>query len=314
MFECLFKGMNSIKKFWGALPSKLGYCFILSLVTLISYMPFRVLYFLSDILFFPFYYVVRYRRRIVRKNLTESFPSKSRQDIKEIEKQFYHFFLDMTFESCKLISISPEEMKRRVKFVHIEMVNELLAQGKSIATFIGHYGNWEWVPSISLWLYKDAVPSHIYHKLRNKQMDKLMKRIRGRWGSVGVDMHEVVRYMAHATTDNKPYIIGFIADQSPRKRESKYFIPFLNHNVPVLTGTEKVTKHYGYEAVFLSMRRVKRGYYECELTTLHDDPRSLPNFQLTDLYFRHLEQEIMAHPEYYLWTHRRFKYARIPLT
>ncbi len=290
----------------------LYYYALLVIVKVISYIPFRALYVLSDILFFPFYFLIRYRRKIVRKNLTESFPDKSKDEIIQIEKRFYHFFIDMFLESCKLISITPEDIKRRMNFTNIEMVNEMLCKGQSISVFIGHYGNWEWLSSIGLSLCDGAVAAQIYHKLRNKPMDRIMKRLRERMGNVCVEMHKTVRFIANAAADNKPYIIGFIADQSPRKREVKHFIHFLNHKIPVLTGVEKTTKHFGYNAVFLSIKRVRRGYYECEFLSLHDNPKSLPDFELTSLYYQRLENEIQLHPEFYLWTHNRFKYAINP--
>ena len=285
------------------------YHLLLLLVRLISYTPFRLLYMISDALFYPFYYIVRYRRKLVRKNLTESFPDKSREEIVQIEKRFYHFFVDMMLESCKLISISPVEMKRRVKFTNIGVVNGMTANGQSVSGFLGHYGNWEWISSIALWLDKSAGFAQIYHKLRNKPIDKLMRRLRERMGGECVDMYHTVRFIAHAATENRPYVIGFIADQSPKKREVKNYMTFMNHNIPVLTGTEKVTKHYGYCAVFVSIRRIKRGYYECEISPLHDNPQSLPDFELTKIYYQRLEQEIRQRPELYLWTHNRFKYA-----
>ena len=287
----------------------LSYYALLSLVKILSYIPFRVLYVLSDILFFPFYFIIRYRRKIVRKNLTESFPNKSIEEIIRIEKKFYHFFIDMALESCKLISITPEEIRKRMKFTNIEIVNEMLFEGKSISLFLGHYGNWEWISSMGLWLHKDAVAAQIYHKLRNDSTDKIMRRLRERMGSMCVDMYNTVRFMANAKADNKPYIIGFIADQSPKRREAKEFIQFLNHEIPVLTGTEKATKHFGYNAIFLGLKRLRRGYYECEFSPMHGNPKSLPNFELTKLYFQRLENEIQQYPELYLWTHNRFKYA-----
>lgn len=290
----------------------LYYYMFLFLVKAIAYTPFRILYILSDILYFPLYHIVRYRRKIVRKNLTESFPDKAPDEIIRLEKKFYHFFIDMTLESCKLATITPEEMGKRIKLINLELINGMLREGKSISVYLGHYGNWEWISSIGLWFYEGTVVAQIYRKLRNKPMDKIMKKLRERMGNVCVDMHKTVRFMADAATDHRPYAIGFIADQSPKKRESKYFIPFLNHTVPVLTGTEKVTKHYGYKAVFICMRRIKRGYYECEFTSLHDNPQSLPDFELTNLYFKKLENEILQHPEFYLWTHNRFKHAYIP--
>jgi KDO2-lipid IV(A) lauroyltransferase len=295
-----------------SLIEKIKYNVILLGVKALSHIPFRVLYVLSDILFYPFYFVVRYRRRIVRRNLTESFPEKSMDEIIRIEREFYHFFIDTTLESCKLISISPEEMMQRMKFTNIELPNKMLSEGKSVSLFLGHFGNWEWISTMGLWLYDGAVGSQIYHKLRNGAVDRIMKMMRERMGTHCVDMKKTVRYMVDASADSRPYIIGFIADQSPKRRDAKHFIKFLNHQIPVLTGTEKATKHFGYEALFVSVKRVKRGYYECEYIPLHDDPKSLPDFELTELYFQHLERAIEQHPEIYLWTHNRFKYAIRP--
>ena len=300
--------INGMKMFLSSLSSKLRYYTLLSIVTFLSHLPFRCLYILSDIIFPFFYSLIRYRRKIVRKNLTETFPDKKTGEIIKIEKRFYHFFIDMALETCKLISISPEEIKQRIRFTNIEVANEKLAEGKSISLFMGHYGNWEWVSTISLWLHEGTIPAQIYKRLSNEAMEKIMKKLRGRWGNVCVDMHQTVRYIADAATDSRPYVIGFIADQSPRKRESKHFIPFLNHDVPVLTGPEKITKHFGYEALFLNIRRVKRGYYECDLSPLNYNPTS-HSFELTSLYYQRLEQEITSNPELYLWTHKRFRHA-----
>lgn len=302
-----FKYMNGVSAFLSS--SMLSYYVFLFLVRMLSYIPFGLLYVLSDILFFPFYHIVRYRRKIVRKNLTESFPDKGIDEIIRIEKKFYHFLIDMALESCKLNSVTPEKLRSRMKFTNMEKVNEMLAEGKSVSAFLGHYGNWEWITSIGLWLHKDAVAAQIYRKLRNQPMDKIMRRARERMGTICVERHNTIRFMANAATDNRPRLIGFIADQSPKRREVKHFIPFLNHKIPVLTGSEKATKHYGYCAVFIGMRRVKRGYYECEFSSLHDNPESLPDYELTNLYFQRLEYEILQHPEFYLWTHNRFKYA-----
>lgn len=276
---------------------------------LISYLPWRVLYLLSDGLFCLLYYVVRYRRRIVRKNLTESFPDKDRAAIRQIERNFYRFFADMFLESCKLASMSQEEIRRRMKFKQVDAVNSMLRQGKSVAVYLGHYGNWEWVSSMPLWLEKGVIGAQIYHKLRNGAMERLMLYIRERMGAVSVDMRKTARYVTELANNHKVCTIGFIADQSPRWNESRHFLPFLHHSVPVLTGTEKIAKHYGFEVFFLEVNRVKRGYYEAEFIRLHENPRSVPDFELTALYFQHLERAIQRRPEFYLWTHNRFKHA-----
>ena len=280
------------------------------LLKLLSYIPFRVLYILSDGLFCLLYYLVGYRRKVVRQNLTESFPEKSLPEIRRIEKKFYRFFADMILESCKLASVSPEEIRRRMKFTNVEAVNSMLKQGKSVSVYLGHYGNWEWVSSMPLWLENGVTGAQIYHKLRNKDMERLMLHIRGRMGAVSVDMHKTSRYITGLVNSRQVCVVGFIADQSPRKRDSRHFLHFLNHEVPVLVGTEKIAKHYGFEAWFLRVRRVRRGYYEAEYVRMHDDPSSLPDFELTAIYFRMLEDAIRRQPELYLWTHRRFKHAR----
>lgn len=279
------------------------------IVKAISFLPFKMLYVLSDIFYYPLYYVIRYRRNIVRRNLVESFPEKEIEEIIKIEKKFYHFFMDTLFESIKLLSASKEEIVHRMQFPNIDKVNQLLGEGKSVSAFLGHYGNWEWLSTTSLHTIKSAEIVLIYHKLRNKAMDRLIKTIRERMGSVCIDMYQTVRYMAEAKAEGKACMIGFIADQSPKKREVRHFLNFLNHNTPVLTGTEKATKHYGYEALFASVKRVKRGYYTCTFHTLHDNPKSLPDFELTRIYYKCLEQEIKESPELYLWTHNRFKHA-----
>lgn len=276
---------------------------------LLSYIPFGVLYVLSDCLFYPLYYVARYRRKVVRRNLTECFPEKSEQEIRRIEKEFYHSFTDQMLESCKMASISPEEMKRRMKFTNVEEANAVLRSGKSIALYIGHFGNWEWVSSMPLWSAKEAEAVQIYHKLSNENMDRLILHNRGRMGAVSVEMRNTARYITGLANAGKVSIVGFIADHSPRRKDARHFLPFLHHNTPVLTGTEKIIKHYGFEAWFLDMKRVKRGYYEAELVRIHEAPQTLPDFELTAMYFQMLERMICHRPELYLWTHNRFKYA-----
>ena len=275
----------------------------------LSYTPFCVLYVLSDCLFYLLYYVVRYRRRIVRKNLTESFPEKSEQEIIQIEKKFYQYFVDLLLESCKMATISPAEMSRRMKFTNIEEVNAVLRNGKTISLYMGHYGNWEWVSSIPLCLEKDVKAVQIYHKLSCENMDRLMLNIRGRMGAISVEMRKTARYITEQVTNHKVCIIGFIADQAPKRKDTRYFLPFLNHDTPVLTGTEKIIKHYDFEAWFLKMKRIKRGYYEAELIRLSDETQFLPDYELTDMYFQQLEQMIKECPELYLWSHNRFRSA-----
>lgn len=277
----------------------------------VALLPFPVLYALSDALYYIVYYVARYRRKVARRNLVTSFPEKSIGEIRRIERKFYRFFVDMALESAKLMTITPAEMKRRMVFVNPEIVDACTARGHSVSAMLGHFGNWEWISSAALWFKTPGIEvAQIYHRLVSPAMDRVALHMRERMGQKCVEMRDTVRFMARS--DGRPRVIGFIADQSPKRKVAKYFIPFLNHEVPVLTGTEKATKHYGYQAMFIAVSRVKRGYYRAEFVPLADDAPSLPDFELTDRYFARLEAEIRRHPELYLWTHNRFKYAKNP--
>lgn len=286
------------------------YYLIFTIIKVLSYIPFWALYVLSDIMYYPLYYIIRYRRKVVRKNLTESFPEKSHHEILAIEKKFYHYFMDMILESTKMASISPDEIKKRMKFTNIKMTNDLLDQGKSVDYFMGHYCNWEWMTSIGLWIKDDVVCAQVYHKLINHTFDNIIKQMRERMGNICVEMRETARFVANMASQNQPCMVALIADQSPKRKQIKHYVKFLNHTVPVLVGPEKITKHFGHIPVFVNVKRVKRGYYECEFIPLHDNPSSLPDYELSDIYFKHLEDEIRRQPECYLWTHNRFKYTQ----
>ncbi len=277
---------------------------------LLSLFPLCVMYILSDILFYPLFYLVRYRRKIVRKNLTESFPEKNLSEIQKIEKQFYRFFIDTIFETCKMASISKDEMRKRMKFTNLEAVEAILSQGKSISTYLGHYGNWEWISSLPIHLSQGIIAGQIYQKLRNKAVNRLLLRNRERLGAISIEKKETTRKINELIDNKKVSIIGFIADQSPAKQDIRHYVPFLHHYTPVLIGTEKLTKRYGFEAWYLDVKRLKRGYYEAKFIRIHENIQSLPDFQLTDLYYKHLEQTILRQPELYLWTHKRFKHAQ----
>jgi KDO2-lipid IV(A) lauroyltransferase len=276
---------------------------------LFSLLPLQVMYVLSDILFFPIYYLGRYRRKVARKNLIESFPEKSRREIRTLEKRFYHFFIDLFFETCKLATLSEKEIRHRMKFTNPEAVDAVLQQGKSISAYMGHYANWEWVTSLPLHLKTQAVAGQIYHKLHNLPLDRLLIRNRERMGALCIEMNQTPRKIHQLALAQIPSIIGYIADQSPRKKHIRHYVPFLNHQTPVLTGAEKLTKRYNFEAWYLDVRRIRRGYYEATFIRLHESPQALPDFQLTDLYYQQLEQIILKQPELYLWTHNRFKHS-----
>lgn len=276
----------------------------------IGCLPFRMIYYLSDVLYFLLYKVIGYRKDVVRKNLTESFPEKSEKEILKIEKDFYHSFSDIILETCKMGSMSTECMVNHMGYSNIDELDDVLRSGRSIALFLGHCANWEWVSSMPIHLNKKTVCAQIYHKLSNRELDKIMLKSRAKQGAVNVEMRQTARFINKMVTEDKTCIVGFIADQSPRKKDAKYYLKFLNHEVPVITGPEKIAKHYDFEAWFVQPRRLRRGEYEATFIRMHDNPASLPDFELTDIYYKMLEETIRLHPELYLWTHKRFRYAK----
>ncbi len=277
----------------------------------IGKIPFKMLYGISDGLYFLIYHVVGYRKKVVRKNLTECFPEKTPEELKKIEKDFYHNFSDNLLETMKTGSMSDVEISRRMKFTNIEEVNDVLRSGQSVALFLGHYGNWEWISSMPIHLYKGAVAAQIYHKLSNPAVDKLMLESRASHGAENVEMHKTARFITHLASENKECIVGFIADQSPRKKDVQLYVPFLNHNTPAQAATEKLARHYDMAAWFIDIKRVKRGFYEATFVPMSADPKQLPEHRLTEMYYDMLEQMIRRQPELYLWTHRRFRIAQV---
>jgi KDO2-lipid IV(A) lauroyltransferase len=270
------------------------------------------MYVVSDISFYVLYYLSRYRRRIARKNLTESFPGKSLQEIIAIEKRFYRFFVDLMFEMCKMASFSEQEMRRRMRFINIEEVKHTLDSGKSISVFMGHYGNWEWVSSLPVHLSEQVIAGQIYHRLSNRVVNRLLLHNRSRWGSHSVEMSETLRWINTLAGKGQVTITGYIADQAPQSNNTQHYVRFLNHWTTALTGTEKITRKYHFEAYYLDVERKRRGYYEARFVRI-DKAQYPTDFELTDKYFELLERRIREHPECYLWTHNRFKHSTTKL-
>ena len=284
-----------------------GSCYLLSLI------PLRGLYVLSDCLYYPLYYVVRYRRKVVRTNLTNSFPEKSITEIISIEKKFYSMLCDYFYESIKLASISKEQILKRMKFEGLERVNELANEGRSAAFYLSHTFNWEFITSFPMHIYNENVVfGQIYHRLANKAFDRFFLFLRGRFGAVSINMPDTARTMIHYKKEGRPMIIGFIADQAPKWHmiEHWHWVNFLNQDTAVITGTERVIKKLNCVAVFCSMTSPKRGYYTCKVERIIEETSHIPDFELTETYYQYLEKSIRANPSAWLWTHKRWKRTR----
>ena len=277
------------------------------LVYILSLLPLRVLYVLSDILWLVIFHLIRYRRSLVQKHLADSFPEKDRQELQHIERQFYHWFCDYLVESIKMLTMSERQMKKRMVFKGTDLIDQIVSDGQSCAVYLGHYCNWEWVTSLPLWVTTDAQCAQIYHVLENSDFDKLFLDLRQRWGAVCIPMAETLRRIIKYKQEGRQVVIGYISDQVPFWNNIHHWLTFLNHDTPVLTGTERLARQTGHAAIYLDIRCVKRGYYEAEFKLITREPKKMAEFEITDIYFQMLEASILKAPQYYLWTHNRWK-------
>lgn len=282
-----------------------------SLVCLVSLLPLRVLYIISDACYVQLYYVIKYRRNIVRKNLKASFPTKEQAELQHIEREFYHWFCDYLVETIKLFTISKSQMRKRMRFKGVDVVHSAISNGQSVALYLGHYCNWEWVSSIPLWVSGNYAGSQVYHVLENSVMDKLLLYPRHRMGSDNVPMADVLRYIINNKRENRPVLMGFIADQVPFWNNIGHWVDFLSHpQTPILTGTEKLARRFDMACVYIDLRRIRRGYYEAEFQLMTYKPNEKPQLSISAEYFARLEYSINRQPAYWLWTHNRWKRTR----
>lgn len=276
-----------------------------------SLLPLRVLYIFSDFLFCLVYYVVRYRRKVVRKNLSDSFPDKTLKEIIHIEKQYYSFFCDYIVETIKLFSMGREQMKRRMTFEGLDMVEEAFRDGRSCALYLGHYCNWEWISSFPLHFNENVICGQIYHALENKWFDRLFLYMRGRFGAHSIEKEDTFRTILSWNKAKINNIVGYISDQVPGYNNIHRFIDFLHHpETPVFTGAERISRILDTAVFYGDITRPKRGYYHCRVIKIADHPKELPQFKVTEQYFHLLEENIYRAPQYWLWSHNRWKRTR----
>lgn len=285
------------------------YHIINGLLKLKSLLPFSILYVLSDFIYLIVYYLIGYRKNVVRENLKRSFPGKTDRELLATEKKFYHHLCDLLFESIKMATISKEEMSRRMKILNYEPLLKHYDENKSVLLITSHYGNWEWTSSFSMYLPADKPMYQVYKQQKNKLFDRLIYNLRIRFGSVNVEVNELFDVLSSLKQQGKMGMIGLISDQSPSRKGIKYQSQFLNQRTPVITGTEIIAKKYDFPVYFVQIRRVKRGYYTCNPVPICLHPQESGKFEITEKYIRLLEQEIMAEPAYWLWSHRRWKFA-----
>ncbi len=286
---------------------KTGYIFFRFMVFLFSLVPFRLLYFYSDILCLLFFYVFGYRKKVVFTNLKNSFPEKSEEEILEIAKGFYKNLSDITLESIKGLSMSKKSLKKRYPVVNIDILDEYYERGQSIIGLAAHYTNWEWgVISFGFQFKHKSIG--LYKPLSNKYIDNYVKKARAAWGMSLVSIKET-RNIFEKEHDN-PTVFFMISDQSPSNIKRAKRIKFLNQDTACLHGAELYAKKYNIPLIFGDVKRKKRGFYEVELSIFEDKPRETKDGEITERYMKKVEEIIKAKPENWLWSHKRWKHKK----
>ena len=277
---------------------------------LLSLLPLRVHYVLSDFLYLILYKLLGYRIRVVRNNLTTSFPEKSVEELRHIERRFYHSLCDYFVETVKMMTMSEQQMRRRMVFKGTETINQCIDEGQSCAVYLGHTFNWEWVTSLPLWVSPKAQCGQLYHALENPTFDRLFLQQRQRWGAECIALVDILRKTIEYKRKKQLTIIGYIGDQVPHWNNIHHWCWFLNHDTPVMTGTERIAIKNRQALFFLDVTQTQRGYYEAEFKLITRHPEQLKEFEATDIYYQMLEANIRRQPELWLWSHNRWKRTR----
>ena len=273
------------------------------IIWLLSVLPFRLLYCVSDVLYFVMYVLLKYRVKVVRKNLHTAFPFKTTEELRGIERKFYHHFCDTLLE-IKSYQMSEQEMKRRMVFTNIEVLRKYEDEERNILFMCSHYASYEWLLSLAYYLKHKSYA--LYTPLSNKYFDKFLQKIRTKHHSYLLSRYTAHKEMKRHKDEQGVYCYGFASDQVPNNKKN-YKRPFLGLRVPVFTGAERLGKALNTVIVFAKIEKVKRGYYQTTFEVLAENPQEFVDYQITDMFFERVNRQIYDEPAYYLWTHNRFK-------
>ncbi|MDP5201926.1 lysophospholipid acyltransferase family protein [Flavobacterium sp. DG2-3] len=284
----------------------LVYILAYPLLWLISILPFPVFYLFSDFVYFLVYRVIVYRKKVVRANLALALPHLSDAERKDVEKKFYKHMCDMFLEMVKTMSISPEEMDRRFHVTNIDLVLDYAKKGKSVILVASHYASYEWLLTINPKLGFQGVA--VYKKLANPYFDKLVRKIRSKYNTEMIETRKAIPTMAQNQRNGVLSMYGLASDQSPKLDRIFHSMKFMGVEVPVHTGAEMLAKKYDLAVIMVKVKKVKRGFYEATFLSLADNPKEFKDFEITEMYLKEVEKQILEQPEFYLWTHKRWKH------
>lgn len=276
------------------------------LIWLISRLPMFILYLISDFFYVLLYYVFGYRKAVVLKNISYAFPEKSEEEKQKIAKKFYKHFTDIMIESIKSFSISEKEILKRYKYKNPELVNKYAKEGKSIALVSAHLANWEWSISTPLVLNIDIFGA--YNKLRNETFEKTLRENREKFGVKGATTANFIKLIKHNFENNVQGAYILLSDQSPHIEKTFHWGTFFGVKVPVHTGAEMLAKKNDLVVINYRAKKIKRGYYETDFELITENPKEYKDYEITDKFLRITERNITEQPEFYLWSHNRFKH------
>ena len=275
----------------------------------LAQLPLSVLYVAAEGIYFLLAYVVRYRWRVVMENLRNSFPEKSAVELQRIRKDFYRHFSQVVVEVLKLPGLSPAELKRRMVFHNPEVADRHYAQGRTILGLASHAGNWEWVLAAApLWI---AAPvDGVYKPLSNPFFEDFLRYVRSRTGAGLVPMNAVLRAMV--AQRGQAHLMSLVSDQAAGPEDRPHWMQFMNQDSGFYTSADRLAGRFHCAVLYVTVRRRRRGYYDFTFTELYDGQAPLPvdEFPIIEAFAQHLEKDIRAAPEQYLWTHRRWKHKR----
>jgi KDO2-lipid IV(A) lauroyltransferase len=286
----------------------IGYYIFYGINWVLSFLPLRILYIISDFVYLLLFYFPSYRRKIVETNLKNSFPEKTQDELRSIEKKFYKHLADLLIETFKLHHMSKKEQMKRFTYSNIEIIDKLREDKRDIIAVLGHYNNWEWPTMLPYYLqYKVVI---IFKPLQNKYFNSYINNQRSKDGIVLTPTSQIIREIINYRKNNINTLSVFLSDQIPAKGDIKYWTNFLNQDTAVFTGAGKIASKYDMAIVFFHIQKVKRGHYNLDVELLHEHTAGLTENLITESHVRRLEEIIREKPEYWIWSHRRWKHKK----
>jgi len=283
--------------------ANIRYWLLLCIIYPLAWLPKRVLFLLADMLYFIVYYLLPYRKSVVYTNLSRSFPEKSYAEIKQLAKQFYHYFADLFFENIYMLGTSAKKLLKNTSFDNRELLENYCKEEKSVVAVTGHYGNWEYLGLLSFFFnFKVA------YKEQKGAVDRFLKHLRRRFRDDQIiPMQQILRYMLTHKEEHRIYV--FIADQSPTE-QSKCWTTFLHQDTNFFGGAEKMATHLDLPVVYIEILRKGRAAYHFSFSSICESPKNAPEHEITRRFASLLEDTIQRHPQYWLWSHKRWKHKR----